>query len=142
MLVGTYKHQLDEKNRMRMPAKLKKQLGENYYITKGTDGCLFVISNTEMHDTVYSKIKNISMFDDEVQKSIRLLFSSAFESEEDNQGRILLPGELKEYGGIKKNIVIIGAGLRAEIWAEDKWLKYYGEADYDRNIKKLSEHGV
>ena len=67
MLLGTYNHQIDQKNRFRIPAKFKTSLGDNIIITKGTDNCLFLFAPTDIESAVFEKAKNISMFDEVAQ---------------------------------------------------------------------------
>lgn len=142
MLLGTYRHQLDQKNRFRIPAKLKASLGENFVLTKGTEGCLFLFSKKELEENIFNKIGNISMFDETAQKPLRLLLSSAYNAEEDNQGRILLQTELKNFAQIEKNIVFVGVGRRVEIWSEEKWDNYSQKTDFDTTVKHLKDYGV
>ena len=140
MLIGTYRHQIDEKCRMRMPAKFKDELGENFIITKGTNNCLYAFSK-EKFSEVYQKLTSLPIFDAEVQKPVRMVLSSAFETEEDKQGRILVAKELREYAKITKNIVFIGSGSRVEIWSEEEWNAYSGD-DFNESSKALAGLGV
>ena len=120
MLIGTYRHSVDAKKRMRMPTKFKCELGADCIITKGTNKNLFVFSK-EQFNTLYEKMVNLPLFDEEAQKPVRKFLSSAFETEEDAQGRVLLSKELIAFAGITKNIVFVGVGNRVEIWAEEVW---------------------
>lgn len=138
MLIGSYRHSVDAKNRMRMPFKFKSELGEGYIITKGNANNLFVFSK-EQFKAVYDKLTAIPLFDSEAQKAARKFLSSAFETEEDAQGRVLLPKELVAYATITKNLVFIGAGNRVEIWAEEVWDKVDGETE---SFDALSKFGV
>ena len=142
MFIGTYNHQLDAKNRFRVPAKFKTALGDNMVVTKGTQGCLYLFTGEELENSVINKTENISLFDEKAQKSLRLLLSSAFELETDNQGRTLLPQNLKQYAKINKNIVLIGVGKRIEIWAEEVWNEYSQNAEFDEELSKLTDYGV
>lgn len=142
MLFGTYSHCLDQKNRFRIPPKFKSTLGENLVLTKGSGKCLYLFSADGMQEQVVNKLSNISLFDETAQKSLRLLLSSTFELEIDNQGRALLPQELRAYAGIDKQIVSIGVGSRVEIWAEGEWLKYSEGADIPKELSKLKDFGV
>ena len=142
MLIGTFRHQVDEKKRMRVPSRLKEALGVGFIITKGTNGCLFAFSQDAFNAEVIEKTKNLSMFDAEVQKPLRILMSSAFESEEDNQGRILIPQELRTFASITKKIVFVGVGSRVEIWAKESWEKYQAEQNFDEAAKNLGKFGV
>lgn len=138
MLIGTYRHSVDAKNRMRMPSKFKGELGENFVITKGTSNNLFVFS-AEQFSAVYEKLMALPLFDEEAQKPVRKFLSSAFESEEDGQGRVLLPKELIAHANITKNLVFVGVGNRVEIWAEEVWDENQN-ADTDFNV--LAKFGV
>ena len=142
MLIGTYRHSVDAKKRMRMPSKFKSELGANFVITKGNGNHLFVFSN-EQFSALYEKMVSLPLFDEEAQKPIRKFLSSAFEAEEDNQGRILLPKELIKHANINKNLVFVGVGNRVEIWAEETWDKENSE-DEDSNIdfSILAKFGV
>lgn len=144
MFLGEYRHQTDEKNRLRVPAKLKKALGKNYIITKGTNGCLFLFSAEGVKEQLVDKLNNVAMFDLKAQQPIRMLLSSAFEAEEDNQGRFLLEKALREFADIKKGVVFIGVGTRIEIWASEKWDKYLeaDKDDFDKILGGLKEYGV
>ena len=142
MFLGEYYHQLDEKNRLRIPAKLRNGLGNNYIIMKGSNSCLFVYSSSEMQALMNEKLKSVPLSDVVAQKSIRMLFSSGFEVEEDNQGRFTLPQNLKEFAGIKKNIVSVGVGNRIELWAEENWKEYNNGGDFDAILGDLSKYGV
>ncbi len=140
MLIGTYRHSVDAKKRMRMPSKFKAELGTNFVITKGNSGNLFVFSN-EQFSALYEKMVNLPLFDEEAQKPIRKFLSSAFEAEEDNQGRVLLPKELIKHAGIEKNMVFVGVGNRVEIWAEEAWDKINGD-DEENDFSVLAKFGV
>ena len=140
MLIGTYRHQIDEKCRMRMPTKFKDELGDNFIVTKGTNNCLYAFSK-EKFEELYNKLANLPIFDAEIQKPVRMVLSSAFETEEDKQGRILVAKELREYAKISKNIVFIGSGSRVEIWAEEEW-NAYNDGDFTETSKALAGLGV
>ena len=143
-LFGEYSHQLDEKGRIRIPAKLKEALGPAPVIMKGTDGCLFVYSQEQALKVFKDKFdseKGSSNFSDvDKTKAMRLMASKTQQVEEDKQGRILLNPKLIEYAQIKKNIVSIGALDRVEIWSEERWNEYSKvDADaYDEIIKSLA----
>ena len=140
MLIGTYRHAIDAKKRMRMPSKFKNELGNDFIITKGTNKNLFVFSK-EQFDGLYEKMMNLPLFDEEAQKPVRKFLSSAFEPEEDAQGRVLLSKELIAFAGITKNIVFVGVGNRVEIWAEEEWNKF-DEDDKDADFSVLAKFGV
>jgi MraZ protein len=149
MFFGEFKHQLDAKNRCRVPAKLRGELGEKFVVTKGGSGCLFVFNEKRM-EALNEKVANVPMFDRSVQEAVRKWFSSAADVENDDQGRFLLPQNLKDYAKIEKNIVVIGAGSRIEIWSEERWNDYNSgnlkvsaeENGFDEVLSQLSAFGV
>ena len=141
MLIGTYRHSLDSKNRMRIPSKFKSELGANCIITKGTSVNLMLFSS-DGFNSLYERLSTISIFDEEAQKPVRKFLSSAFEAEEDGQGRILLPKELILHAEITKNVVFVGIGNRVEIWAEEIWEKMQEESDEKPDFSVLAKLGV
>lgn len=143
MFLGEYKHQTDEKFRLRLPSAFKKLLGNEYYALKGTNGCLFVFTKNYLQTVLSEKINQTSLFDERVQKPLRLLLSSAFLLEEDNQGRILLPKSLREFATINKDVVILGLGNHIEIWDSEKWNEYQtSENAFDTVLEGLKEYGI
>lgn len=143
MFLGEFKHQTDEKFRLRMPTTFKKVLGASYMVTKGTNGCLFVFSESNVKELFEDKLKTTSLFDNALQKPLRLLFSSAFTVEEDSQGRFLLPKALREFANIQKNVVFIGVGNHIEIWDEDMWENYKKtEQNFDALLEGLTRYGI
>ncbi len=137
-LTGEYFHKLDAKNRIRIPAKLKKELGDSYYFTKGTNGCLFVFSQEEIELTL-AKMQDVKVSDIEKQKGLRAFTKSLVAAEEDNQGRIVLNPALKKFAGIKDEIVFCGSGNRIDIWAKDRYEEYFNGTDenFDDLLKAL-----
>ena len=94
MFLGEYKHYLDNKNRFRIPPKFCKELEHcGMVLTKGNDGCLFLLPR-EQFSKILEKASSLPMFDSKAQLPLRILFSSACELEEDNQGRVLLTASL------------------------------------------------
>jgi MraZ protein len=128
MFYGEYEHSLDNKGRIIIPSKFRETLAENYveklYVTRGLDNCIFLFTEEEWK-AQESKFKNLSFTKAEARRFNRLFFSGASDVICDKQGRILIPKYLKDYAGIKKDIVIIGVSNRVEIWAKEKWNQFY-----------------
>ena len=147
MYFGEFNQQIDEKGRCRIPARLKPDLFD-VTITKGTNGCLFLFASPEWHESLAGKLKFVPMSDLKVQRSLRTFFSSASDLEEDNQGRCLLPRNLREFAKIKKDIVFIGVGNRVELWAKEIYDDYMAgkisthTVDFDKLFEELNKYGV
>ena len=139
MFKGMVEHQLDDKNRLRIPSKFKKELtGENgeksYSFFRGMNRCICVMADDELDDTIASiSEEGIS----ESNQASAMFFSSIFSAEEDAQGRVVLPAMLKKRAGIQKDIITLGRGKRLEIWAAEKYYEYLEGVDYDSELKKL-----
>lgn len=131
---GEYRVALDDKGRMRIPNKIRTQLGsEAVTICAGTDGALFLMTQNEFMEKI-AEIAGDTRFDDfGKQKAIRMLSSTVFSPEEDAQGRFILPSRLKEYAGINKKVVFLGAMSRVEIWSEEAYDSIYGTDKLDIN---------
>ena len=136
---GIYEHQLDDKNRMRIPAKFKKgRTGEDgtktYSFTRGVNGCIYVFPD-EVLDEVLDELSEEKL--GESSKASLLFFSSIFSAEVDLQGRVVIPAKLREMAGTKKDVVTIGRGRRLEIWSAERYNAYIEGVDYDEEFKKL-----
>lgn len=141
MLTGEYNHQLDAKNRMRIPAKLRKELGDEYYFAKGSDKCIYVFSK-EVVEAQFEKLKEIKLSDLDRQKAVRSFSKSFVAAIEDNQGRVVLPPELRAHAGLAKedkDLVICGNVNHVEIWAKKVYDEYFKDEDenYNELIKSL-----
>lgn len=138
MLTGEYNHQLDAKNRMRIPAKLKKELGDEYYFAKGINNCIYVFSK-EAAEQQFEKFKDVKLFDAVKQKSLRAFAKSFVCAVEDGQGRVILSPELRSHARVEKDLVICGAVDHVEIWAKKVYDEYFADAesDYDSVVSML-----
>lgn len=121
MLIGEYQHNIDAKGRVIVPARFRDDLGSHFYVTKGLDGCLFVLSPRE-----WTRLEEkISAMPISRSRGLqRFFFSGAAEAEPDKTGRIILPQHLREYAGLKKDIAFVGASSRAEIWDAQRWAEF------------------
>lgn len=126
MLIGEYEHSLDAKGRLIMPAKIREDIGEKFIITKGLDVCLFGFSQKEWTN-FEEKLKTLPLTNKNARDFVRFFLSGAIECEIDKQGRFLIASNLREYGALEKEAVIIGVGTRIEIWNKDKWKTYNSE---------------
>ncbi|MGI6136583.1 MAG: cell division/cell wall cluster transcriptional repressor MraZ [Clostridiales bacterium] len=140
---GEYNIQLDDKNRMRIPNKLRSLINEPVYILHGTGGCLFVMNESEFKKFV-ERFNHVPISDIKAQEAIRKIMSSVFPVEEDAQGRFVLPKKAKDYANINKQIVFIGANSRMEIWGQENYEKqgYLSAESFETAIVDLKAYGI
>lgn len=143
MFIGEYRHNLDAKGRLILPAKFRSCLGERCIATRGLDHCLFVFPLEEWQG-MEEKLRNLPLTKKEARAFSRFFFSGATECELDGQGRVLLPPSLREYAHISKEVAIIGVSSRIEIWAADHWDEYCAGAEetYEELAEQMGEGGV
>jgi len=142
MFIGEYNHSLDTKNRIIIPAKFREELGKNFVLTKGLDGCLYVYPKNQW-EVLQKKLETLPLTNKNARAFVRFFFSGAHELELDKQGRTLIPQNLLEYGQIQKEIVSIGVSNRIEIWSREKWEEYNNSnIDYDSIAEQMSELGI
>lgn len=137
--MGTYQHNIDSKGRVIMPAKFREELGGVFYITQGLDNCLSVLSKSDW-DSLGEKLRGLPS--SQTKDIQRFLFSGAAELEPDKQGRVLIPQPLRDYAGLTKDVVIIGTGLKAEIWDLDRWNEYNNKVTEDNMFDLMSSLGI
>ncbi|MDK2887692.1 MraZ protein [Desulfofundulus australicus DSM 11792] len=127
MFLGEYRHTIDAKGRLIIPARFREGLGEKFVLTKGLDGCLFAYPPQEWAE-MENKMRSLPLTRADARAFVRFFFAGACECEIDKQGRILIPGNLREYAGIEKDVVIIGVSVRVEIWSAERWEAYNSQA--------------
>ena len=143
MLIGEYTHTIDEKKRLAIPSKLRKELGAKAVITRGLDNCLFVFPLKEWQKLM-EKLSNLPIGQKDTRGFSRLMLSGASEVDLDTLGRVLVPDYLKKYAQLKRNVVIAGVYNRLEIWDETRWntFKNQNEKEADNIAERLGELGV
>ncbi|NBH27166.1 transcriptional regulator MraZ [Lachnospiraceae bacterium] len=137
MFMGEYNHTIDAKGRLIIPSKFREALGDEFVVTKGMDGCLFVFDNSEWQ-AFEAKLRSLPMIDKEARQFTRYFLAGAASLEVDKQGRILLPAVLREFADITKDAVLVGVGNRVEIWSKDRW---EGTITY-QDMEEISRHMI
>ncbi|MBO4846968.1 MAG: division/cell wall cluster transcriptional repressor MraZ [Lachnospiraceae bacterium] len=135
MFMGEYNHTIDPKGRVIIPAKFRDTLGEQFVITKGLDGCLFVYDEQEWK-AFEEKLKTLPITNKEARAFVRFFLAGAADVETDKQGRILIPGVLRDHAKLIKDVVLVGVGSRVEIWSKECW---DNTAQYD-DVDEIAEH--
>lgn len=143
MLIGEFRHTIDEKKRLSLPAKFRKELGKQVVITHGLDRCLFIYP-LSMWKQVSEKLSGLSMGQADSRSFARFLLAGAVESDIDASGRVLIPDFLKEFAALESKVVLAGVHNRVEIWDEDQWNVYKRriEERADSVAEKLGQIGA
>ena len=116
---GEYKHSIDPKNRMFLPATMREDLGDEVFVVKGVDACIAVYTR-EAWDEFTEKLNSLPEM--KARRVKRVLMASAQKTKVDSQGRILISQMHKTYAGLDKNVMVVGVGSHVEIWDEDRWI--------------------
>lgn len=135
MFMGEYNHTIDAKGRLIVPAKFREALGDEFVVTKGLDGCLFIYSKEEWAN-IEEKFRNTPLTTKDARKFSRFFFAGAATCELDKQGRILIPPVLREFAGLKRDVVLAGVFNKIEIWSKERWQQ---ESQYD-DMDEVAEH--
>jgi len=136
MFIGEYIYLIDEKRRLSIPSRFRKDLGKEAVVTRGFDECLVLYSTKEWEKSA-QKLQDLPAARGEARGLVRIMFSGAADVDFDKLGRILIPDSLKNYAGLEKNVAIIGLGNRIEIWNETKWQSY--KAKTEPNVGNIAE---
>ena len=132
MLIGEYKHQIDDKKRLSLPVKFRKELGKQLVITRGLEGCLFVYSKKGW-DAISSKLSGLGMGQSATRGFSRFMLAGAVDVEVDGAGRVLVPEYLKDFAKLGNTVVVAGVANRVEVWNEVSW------EDYKRKIEREAD---
>ena len=130
LFIGEYRHQLDEKGRLAIPAKFRGSLKKGAVVTKGLEGCLFVYTPDEWK-TLTAKLKAMPISSASARAFNRQLLAGAMLVELDSQGRINLPKYLIDFAALKAMTVVAGLMDRLEIWNTTPWESYQKKTDKD-----------
>ena len=136
MFVGTYTPRLDDKGRLFLPAKFRDQLEEGLMVTRGQERCLTVYA-IDQFQTLTAKLREASLTNKSTRSYVRMLSSGAFDQVPDKQGRIGIAPLLRDYASLRKDVVVIGALDRIEIWDPANWETYL--ASEEQQFADLSE---
>src|SRR3989338_4307779 len=123
MFIGEYAHNLDEKGRIAIPIKFRKDLSKGAVVTRGLDSCLFVYTKSEW-EKLAEKLATLPISQANSRAFARLMLAGAMDVDVDKQGRIVLPEYLRQFAGLSKNVIVAGLYSRVEIWDESKWQAY------------------
>jgi MraZ protein len=143
MFIGEYTATIDDKGRISIPAKFRTQLKSKVVVTRGLDNSLFLYTIEEWKKLA-EKLASLPISTANTRAFSRLMLAGAMDCEVDKQGRIILPGYLKQFAKIKKKLVFAGLYNRIEIWSDDLWAVYKAQTEKDSNdiAEQLGSLGV
>ncbi|MBU9729009.1 MULTISPECIES: division/cell wall cluster transcriptional repressor MraZ [Diplocloster] len=141
MFMGEYNHSIDPKGRLIIPSKFREILGDEFVVTKGLDGCLFVFPNDEWQ-AFEEKLRTLPMANKNARKFSRFFMAGATTCELDKQGRILLPSTLREFADLEKDVVLAGLLNRIEIWSKARWNENNTYDDMDDIAEQMMDLGL
>ena len=124
MLIGEYIHTIDDKNRVSLPAKFRKEMGKKVIITPGLDNCLFIFTIKEwdkVSNKLSSSLTDLSFLSADQRTFNRNMFGQASDVEVDSIGRILIPDYLKDKIKVTGKVALIGVQDRVEVWNDKVW---------------------
>lgn len=128
LLLGTYNPLLDDKGRLILPAKFRSQLATGLVMTRGQEHCLYLLPTDEFQ-RMYAKISQASINSRQARDYMRVLMSGASQEIPDKQGRISIPPLLRKYAGLERELAVIGAGTRVEVWDLQAWEQYLQDTE-------------
>ncbi|HXF02963.1 MULTISPECIES: division/cell wall cluster transcriptional repressor MraZ [Arthrobacter] len=128
MFLGTHSPRLDEKGRLILPAKFRDELADGLVLTRGQERCIYVFSQKEF-ERVHEEMRKAPISSRQARDYIRVFLSGASDEVPDKQGRVTIPAALRSYAGLGRELAVIGAGTRAEIWDAQAWDNYLLEQE-------------
>ena len=123
MFLGTYEPKLDDKGRMFLPARFREDMEGGIVLTRGQEHCIYAFPAAEF-ESMTAELRRAPLSSKQARDWIRVMLSGAYKEIPDKQGRITLPAPLRAYAGLKKDLAVIGAGARVEIWDSESWSTY------------------
>lgn len=136
MFLGTHHPKLDDKGRLFLPAKFREPLQGGLVMTKGQEHCLYVFAREDFL-ALTQQMQNAPLSSKSARDYMRVLLSGASDELPDRQGRVTIPAPLRAYADLNKECVVIGAGVRVEIWDQANWQEYLTQSE--RAYSEISE---
>lgn len=123
MFLGTYEPKLDEKGRLILPAKYRDELSAGLVLTRGQERCLYAFPMREF-ERLHTQLREAPVTSKQARDYLRVFLSGATDEVPDKQGRVTIPPPLRQYAGLGRDLAVIGAGSRVEIWDATAWAEY------------------
>lgn len=138
MFLGTYEPKLDDKGRLILPAKYRDELAGGLVLTRGQEHCIFAFPMREF-ERLHDQLRAAPVTSKQARDYLRVFLSGATDEVPDKQGRITIPATLRQYAGLERDIAVIGAGSRVEIWSATAWHEYLNaqESEYASTAEEV-----
>jgi MraZ protein len=128
VFLGTHAPRLDDKGRLILPAKFREQLAPGIVLTRGQERCLYAFPMREFEE-MHTRLRQAPVTSKQARDYLRVFLSGAADEVPDKQGRITIPPTLRRYAGLTRDLAVIGAGTRIEIWDAAAWETYLAEQE-------------
>jgi MraZ protein len=128
MFLGTHAPKLDDKGRVILPARFREELANGLVLTRGQERCIYVFTSKDF-DAHVERLREAPLTSKAGRDFLRLFLSGASAEIPDKQNRVTVPPALREYAGLDRDLTVIGAGTRAEIWSSTAWQSYYEDRE-------------
>jgi len=144
MLIGEYLHSIDQKNRLSVPSKFRKELGVTVVVSRGLDKCLFLYTIDAWKKLAEKLATELPWGKAENRSFMRAMIAGATDVEIDALGRILLPDNLKKFASLENDAMVVGLYNRVEIWNPEIWKTYSAASNENAELiaEKLGELGM
>jgi MraZ protein len=139
MFLGTHNPKLDDKGRVILPARFRHELAEGLVVTRGQENCLYVFSAAEF-EQLHERIRQAPVTSKAARDFLRVFLSGASAETPDSQNRITVPVNLRSYAGLDRDLTVIGAGNRVEIWDTTAWNTYL--AAHEQSFSETEEEVI
>lgn len=128
MFLGTYEPKLDDKGRLILPAKYRDELAGGLVLTRGQERCIYAFPMREF-ERLHEQLRSAPVTSKQARDYLRVFLSGATDEQPDKQGRVTIPAALRQYAGLDRDLAVIGAGSRVEIWDATAWATYLDEQE-------------
>ncbi|HZK04876.1 MAG TPA: division/cell wall cluster transcriptional repressor MraZ [Actinomycetaceae bacterium] len=128
MFLGTYEPKLDDKGRLILPAKYRDELADGLVLTRGQERCIYAFPMREF-ERLHEQLRTAPVTSKQARDYLRVFLSGATDEVPDKQGRVTIPAALRQYAGLDRDLAVIGAGSRVEIWSGQAWADYLAEQE-------------
>jgi MraZ protein len=136
LFTGEYRHTVDAKGRIAVPARFRAQLAGGAFVSRWIDACLAIFPR-DAWDLLAARVASLPVTDSSARTFSRFVFSGAFEVEVDRQGRVLVPANLRDWAELRGEAVVVGSRDHVELWSPDRWAAY---SDAMNSPEVLAEH--